>query len=174
MYFLHLEGSQISIRHARATLDDAYCIMGWRNSASARAAFFSTDVVTPDTHMQFMANRKPHDLVFIAEFLDKPIGMTALKVDVVNHSAECGRTYIDKKYRRQGHGTDLDRITLYYAFDLLRLDWVWREVFVDNKAAISLCQKTGWQDEGINVPGHTNPRGPVLYQIYRREWWNKT
>lgn len=172
MYYV---GGRIRFRHIEASLKDAYKVTRWRNTDTAQASFFSDDVVTPDTHLLFVKNRKPHDLVFMAEAVagDIAIGMTSLTVDVKQRTGEYGRTYIDKDWRGQGYATETEYLLLSYAFDLLRLNSLWCDMYVSNKAVIALHLKTGWQKAGIDLLDHTDLRGPVLHQVYQRAWWEK-
>lgn len=170
-----LPGSRIYFRDI--TADDAYTVAQWRNTPEARAAFFDTDVVTPDTHRQFIASRKPHDLVWMICELGEapylyPIGMTALTIDTKNHTGEYGRAFIAPECRGQGYAKEQEYLLLWAAFEFFRLDSIWLDAFVSNKAIIGLHRKTGWREVGVNVPGHTHELGPVLHMRYLRDDWH--
>ena len=170
MKYLTLNGSRIRFRPI--ALDDAYYLVRWRNSNSARESFFSADVVTPDSHAAFVRNRKPHDLVWMAETLEgDPVGMTSLTVDVHHHRAEYGRTFIDKDYRGQGYAKELEYMILFLAFEWLRLKDIWLDAYTANEPIIKLHEKTGWEHVAVNRPGHTDPRGDVLHMTYQRDRW---
>lgn len=152
---------------------DAYSVCMWRNSPDARQSFFRTDIVTPDTHRAFIRNRKPHDLVWMIELRGEgfPIGMTSLTVDTLHSSGEYGRAYIDQSWRGQGYAKEQEFFLLYLAFEFFRLDNLWLDAYQANQAIISLHYKTGWLDGGLDLPGHTDPRGPVLNMTYTRSHW---
>jgi RimJ/RimL family protein N-acetyltransferase len=157
------------------TEDDAYLICKLRNMDNAREMFFIQDVVTPDTHIMFMKNRKPHDLIWtiwVKEF-NAPIGITSLTIDPKEYTAEYGRAFIDPRYRNKGYGQEQEYMVLSLAFDFFNLKYLWGDVLVGNSAAIGLHHKTGWKGVGINVSGHTNERGDVLHIEYHRSWWDK-
>ena len=160
-------GCRVFLRPIEASWDDAYRVTRWRNEASARAGFFSQDVVTPDTHMEFMRRRKPHDLVWVLhDEAGESIGMLSLTVDVEAHTAEYGRLYIDKGYQGRGYAEDAEYTLLHFAFEVLRLDSLWLDALTTNTAVIALHHKTGWLDAGVDVPGNTHPRGPTLQMTF--------
>ncbi len=153
--------------------EDAYLVTKWRNSKVARDVYFNQDVVTPDTHLAFLANRKPHDLVWAIDLkgYGSPIGMTSLTVDVGAHTAEYGRAFIALEYTGKGYATEQEYIVLAFAFEVLRLGSLWGDVLASNEAALALHHKTGWEDSGIDQVSHTNSRGPVMHITYSRDTW---
>lgn len=172
-------GSRIKFREIDES--DADLVVRWRNTDSARASFFGTDVVTPDTHRAFVRNRRPHDLVWVVEAkpvawtgehtTEMAVGMQALTVDVHHHVAEYGRTFIDPAFRGQGFAREAEYTLLTYAFEVLNLRMIWLDVFAANEPIIKMHHTTGFHDGGIDVVGHTNPRGPVLLMTFSREDW---
>ena len=154
------------------TPEDAYYVVRWRNSEDARKWFFSGDaVITPDSHAAFCRNRKPHDLVWIAENSSYPVGMISLTVDVDAKTAELGRTYIDPEYRRNGLGTEMVKLAMWAAFEWLRLERVRLEVYTDNQVAISLYKKCGFSIPPLNM----HPARPGMIDMYfYRESWEET
>ena len=153
------------------TEDDAYEVCEWRNTDTARQSFYNQEVVTPDTHMNFMRDRKDHDLIWIIHTEQGPIGMTSLTINPKDYTAEYGRAFIAPKFRGQGFGQEQEYMVLSIAFDFFNLKYLWGDVLVGNDAARSLHHKTGWVDVGINVDGHTHERGDVLHIEYPREIW---
>ncbi len=153
--------------------EDGYLVTKWRNSKVARDVYFNQDVVTPDTHVAFLANRKPHDLVWMIDLKGTgySIGMTSLTVDVKNHTAEYGRAFIAPGYTGKGYATEQEYMVLAFAFEVLRLDSLWGDVLASNEAALALHHKTGWEDKGIDQKYHTNLCGPVIHIIYTRDTW---
>lgn len=144
---IYLPGENIILRPI--TLDDADTVVGWRNSTEARKWFFSSSVTTPDSHAAFIANRKPHDLVWIAEARNcVPVGQSALTVNVENRTAEFGRFYIDRKYRPKGYALRVEYLTMWAAFEWLNLDGLWLEVRRGNEAPIAIHRLIGWTDNG--------------------------
>ena len=115
------------------TTNDAYLVTRWRNLPDARAAFFNKTVVTPDTHAAFIANRKPHDLIWIIEDTRRePIGMVSLAVDPSTASGEYGRLVIDPDHQHKRYAKETDYLTLYAAFEWLLLDSMWLDAYQTN------------------------------------------
>ncbi len=157
----------VRLRPIEATYHDADLLVRWRNSESARTAFFNSDVVTPDTHFQFMRNRKPHDLVWIAEMLKgESVGMVGLRVDVKHRVAEHRSLYVDEGYRRQGYGREIEFLALSYAFDTLRLEYVWADVLASNEAGRKFYEAVGWKETVTDVHGAQT----VVIEMHRHEW----
>lgn len=125
--------------------DDEY-IVRWRNTE--RQAFFTQTVVTPDTHVDFVTNRRAHDLIWMVESHPwKTVGMVSLTVDVVNATAEFGRLFVAQGFRRQRLGKEITNTVLAYAFEILRLKSVYLLVKVDNTIAKQLYNEMGWSTE---------------------------
>jgi len=165
-------GGRIALHPVQATWNDAYLVSRWRNLPEMRAAFYDKDVVTPDTHMQFMAQRKPHDLIWLAQAKDAGyVGMTSLTVDVKHRTAEYGRTLVDPRYRGKGYGREIEYTVLWYAFEILYLDNLWLDAYTTNEAIIGLHYSTGWTSAGVNLPGHTDNGGDVLHMTYIAAMW---
>ncbi len=157
----------IRLRPIEATYHDADLLVRWRNSESARAAFFNSDVVTPDTHFQFMRNRKAHDLVWIAETLQgEPVGMVGLRVDVIHRVAEHRSLYVDEQARHLGYGREIEALVLSYAFDTLRLECVWADVLASNEAGRRFYEVVGWKETATDVHGAQT----VVIEMHRQEW----
>lgn len=152
---------------------DAMEITLWRNSLSARAAFYSKDVVTPDSHVAWLQAKSPHDLVWMARegASGHTVGMGGLVVDPVSHIAEAGRFFVAPSYRKGGFGLEIDWHVLSFAFDVLQLEKVWIDAFESNAPIIAMHTKAGYSIIGVNVYGHLNPRGPVVHMaMIRHEW----
>ena len=178
MIALTLSGCRIYFRPIADTWEDAMMVTRWRNRDDARASFFCDDVVTPGSHSLFMARRDPHDLVWMVHrrvTLDKfPLGMLSIIVDVKARTGEYGRLYIDPEYKGQGYAKEAEFLMLWAAFEWLRLDSLWLDALTNNVAVLTLHDKTGWTRAGVDVPGHTNERGPVQHMTYSREAWRDT
>lgn len=153
---------------------DANDVVKWRNSREARASFFTSCVVTPDSHLCFLRSRKPHDLVWIIEkklgiqsYAPEPIGMVSLTVDTTNYQAEFGRLFIDKEYKRQGYAEEAAYMVLYYAFEILRLTHVWADVKGTNTPARALYENIGFIEQLDVTSAH---KDAVICKYYRLRW----
>lgn len=154
-------GGRVTLRPVEVP-DDRYVVY-WRNID--REAFFSTTVVTPDSHRDFVLNRKPHDLVWMAEISGVPVGMVSLTVDVVEATAEFGRLYVDRHFRHLGLGTEIMLTALSFAFDVLRLESVWLLTYRDFEAVLVFYRKRGWIAGGL--------RGDKFLLQYPKAIWEE-
>ncbi len=164
-------GLLIRFRMMTDSWEDAFQVSHWRNTAESRAAFYNTQVVTPDTHREFIWDRKPHDLIFMIEsvrdtfgnYSELPgglnIGMLSVTVDVQDYSAEYGRLYIDPRYRKEGYGAKVEFGVLYYVFEELQLNRFWLEGMTE--AAHKSHLKAGWRDI---------PNNPQRMEYTRADW----
>jgi RimJ/RimL family protein N-acetyltransferase len=97
----------------------------------------------------------------------EPIGMVSLTVDVANYKAEFGRLFIDNLHRRLGYGEVATYIVLYYAFEVLRLNYVWADVKINNISAVAFYEKVGFIKQEDKESVHENA---VIYEYYRMQW----
>lgn len=161
------------LRFRDIAVADGYTVARWRNTPSAREAFFSQEAVTPDTHARFMANRKPHDLVWIIEekVLGVAVGMLSLTVDVTTRTAEYGRAFLDERYRGRGYWIETEWMLLHFAFDVLALGGVWLEIYGDNAAMNAIHHRYGWVERN-GAEREMNGR-PVVTLTYEPGQWVK-
>lgn len=164
---------------------DAVQVCGWRNSDEAQEAFFTTGITTPDHHAAFIENRKPHDFTWMFEMegpvvwevrsgpppVYGPAGMAALTVRPETRDAEAGRLFVDQRFRKPRYSFGIPLALCWYAFDVLRLDHVWCDILSSNKTAMKLNRMIGYSGCGVDVPGHTHPKGPVTHmERWRKDW----
>ena len=82
---------------------------------------------------------------------DRPIGTVGLfDLDLTNGNAGLGISIGDEADRGRGHGSDSLRALLRFAFDSLRLERVWLEVYDFNPDARRLYERVGFVEEGIS------------------------
>jgi RimJ/RimL family protein N-acetyltransferase len=177
MYNIYLEGGRVYLRPV--DIDDQFVVVKWRNTKSARDAFFNKDVVTPDTHADFIANRSKHDSVWIAEMYRAnmaheraKVGMTSVRVhNPAEYIGEYGRTYVDEEYRGQGYAKEIEYLMLWAAFEWMKLDSLWLEAYLDNEPVIKLHYDTGWMIDYVFKYFKYSDGRDVARMFYKREWW---
>jgi len=82
---------------------------------------------------------------------DRPIGTVGLfDLDLVNGSAGLGISIGAAADRGQGHGSDMLRALLGFAFGSLRLERVWLEVYDFNPRARGVYERVGFVHEGVS------------------------
>lgn len=162
----------IALRPMTASSADCLRVTRWRNTDIARRFFFDSSVVTPDSHTLFMANRKPHDLVFVivANSIDQ-VGMCSLTVDTITGHGEYGRLVIDENHNGHGYGWQAEVTLLSYAFDLLHLNRVWCDILAVNRDVIAMHERTGFVILGTDLSGHTHSKGSVVtMEVWAKDW----
>jgi len=79
----------------------------------------------------------------------------------------------EPQFWNKGYGTEITYLMLRHAFGTLNLNRVSLRVFAENKPAIHVYEKIGFQREGCmrEAEFRTNKYTDVLlYSILRREW----
>ena len=81
---------------------------------------------------------------------DRPIGTVGLfELDLRNGSAGLGISVGDPADQGRGHGTDMLRALLGWAFGMLRLERVWLDVYDTNPRARAVYERVGFVHEGV-------------------------
>ncbi len=124
-------------------------ILQWRNNPEVRRWMYRDSPIKPDEHLRFidtLKNRKDR-LYFLVKTKGKPIGVIDLtEIDNSKKSANFG-IYADPALR--GKGGVLMHTLIAYAFGKLKLQKLIAEVFIDNKKAIGLYKRFGFQEVKI-------------------------
>ena len=80
----------------------------------------------------------------------RPIGTISLmELDLFNGSAGLGISIGTEEDRNKGHGTDMLRALLGFAFDFLRLERIWLDVYRMNEGARRVYERVGFVHEGV-------------------------
>lgn len=81
---------------------------------------------------------------------DRPIGTVGLfDLDLRNGNAGLGLAIGDPADQGRGHGSDMLRALLAWAFGMLRLERVWLDVYDINPRARALYERVGFVHEGV-------------------------
>ncbi len=93
----------------------------------------------------------------------RPVGVVGLDdLDLVNGSAPLGIFIGDAADRGRGHGSDAIEALLRFAFDSLRLERVWLDVYAFNDGAIRVYERAGFVREGV-----------LRHALWREgRWWD--
>lgn len=80
----------------------------------------------------------------------RPIGTIGLvELDLLNGSAGLGISIGAAADRGKGHGTDMLRALLGWAFGFLRLERIWLDVYAMNPGAMRVYERVGFKPEGV-------------------------
>ena len=163
-------GGRVCLRPVRGDYADGVFVSQLRNHY--RQWYFNPQVVTPSSHMAWCAQKSPYDEVWIVEqtVSSRPIGVTSLTIDPQARTAEYGRTMVHPQFLGQGYATEIEWTAMYLGFEFFRLTMLSGELLPANPIA-KIHDLTGWQREGLNVPGHTRPGVDTLYITIDRAQW---
>jgi RimJ/RimL family protein N-acetyltransferase len=124
----------------------------WRNQDDIRRWFFHSEVISLQQHLDWFKNyiTKGDDFVFIIEEIQngyRPIGQVSLyQVDWGAQRAEFGRLMIgEPDAAGKGNAFRASQMAANIAFFTLGLKEIYLEVRVDNKKAIAIYEKMGFQ-----------------------------
>jgi diamine N-acetyltransferase len=80
---------------------------------------------------------------------DRPVGVCGLDaLDLVNGSSPFGIVIGQEEDRGRGYGSDATAAILRFAFESLRLERVWLDVYDFNEGAIRVYERAGFVHEG--------------------------
>jgi RimJ/RimL family protein N-acetyltransferase len=154
------DGTQPIIAHGSVYLrpaerSDVPLFVAWMNDwATSRTLSLVAPISEPMEEQWFeraVANQGKDGYHFTACLLsdDRPIGTVGLfDLDLRNGNAGLGISIGRAEDRGKGHGTDMLRALLEFAFGSLRLERVWLDVYDFNERAKHLYERVGFVEEG--------------------------
>lgn len=157
--------------------DDTDAVVGWRNQTDILAQLFSAAAPTPAEHDAWFADltRRTDRLEFVILDSDVAVGTIGLAaIDFAKRSAEYGVLIGDAHARRRGVASRASKALLRFAFDALRLDEVFLELFGDNVAARRLYDGLGFVEIPATVPSRRKDGRDRIVTRMRltRQRWN--
>src|SRR5208337_1632113 len=123
----------------------------WRNTEDIRCQFINSDIISKDRHLKWWEKyrEKNNDFIFIiqdTERLSRSVGQVSLyNINLEKRVAEYGRLMIgDSKTREKGLARRSTDLLLIWAFNTLRIERIYLEVFKDNISALNLYLQCGF------------------------------
>lgn len=144
----------------------------WRNNYEIRKWFFNRDIINKEQQLKWYEKYLKNDtdiMLMIEEVKNpkEPIGTVGLyNVDRDNKTAEFGRFMIgDFNARGKGYGLESVKAICYFGFHDLGLNNIKLEVIDNNKSAISIYKKSGfevigeyyWNNEKVIIMNKAGP-----------------
>lgn len=125
-----------------------------------------------------LATKPQSEVVFIIEVIEdgsnKPIGNCGLhRIHPKDHTAEIGIVIGEKDYWGKGYGTEATQLLIEYGFKQLNLHRVSSWVIEFNKRSIKLCEKLGFQKEGVlrkAIFKNGQFWDKILFGLLKEEW----
>jgi len=147
-----IKGNNIFIRGVNE--NDLDIIMEWRNKQEIMKCFFNRNKLTSEGQINWYSkyvNDVTDHMFMIITNDNIPIGTMALyHIDDTTSKAEYGRALIAAEgFQGKGFAKEALNLILRYAFDTLKLNRVFLEVFSDNTQAIKLYERCGFITEGL-------------------------
>ena len=148
---LFIGGEKIYLRTYRP--DDIDMLMRLQNHPDPRATLFYALPVNKEQlieKMESLVNDSKTVLFTIcAKNDDQPVGQTSLlRIDWVGRMAIFYIGIADKENWSKGYGSESVELVMEYGFNTLNLNRIQLHVAVENKAALKIYQKQGFQIEG--------------------------
>jgi UDP-4-amino-4,6-dideoxy-N-acetyl-beta-L-altrosamine N-acetyltransferase len=135
------------------TEDHTELIVKWKNRNHVKEQVFNQSEVTFETHNYWLKHVVQKELAFQFIILlneTTPIGSTFIKnIDYKNKKAEFGIFIGESEYIGKGIGKIATKLTLSYAFEVIKLHKVFLYVFSKNVSAINAYLGAGFVKEGI-------------------------
>lgn len=145
-----LKGNKTYLRAVE--LEDSRIISAWLND---RETNMNLDIIYPlskryaDSYV-LSSDEESNKKIFVIDNLDhKPIGLVIIdKIKWEYRNCEIGIVIYDKNSRGKGLGEDALRTGLDFIFNEMNMNLVYLHVLSDNKAALNLYRKLGFEFEG--------------------------
>lgn len=171
-----LQGVRVTLRPS--TEADTPQTLAWRNQDRVRTAFITSAVLSPDEHRRWFDAyaERDDDFVFIIEERGsaRAVGQIAIyAIDWTARTATFGRLYIgEDSALGQGFASEATRLLLDWA-RRLGLREIRLEVFLDNRRAVGLYRKAGFETYGARTDllfmrRRLRPRHSVIVGSYNR------
>ena len=156
--------------------DDLPHFQHWLSVAELR--YWSSVVNSPptwdDERQWFEDAREAQDRVYwsIDSVDGRLLGEVSLNIETFHRRGALGM-FIDKATWNQGYGTDVVRLVLQHAFQVMKLNRVEAYVHEANARALRCFEKCGLRKEGLLREHRQTEDGPantIVMAILRSEW----
>lgn len=143
-------GEQVYLRPI--TVEDTDNIIKWRNSDAVRPYFIYQKPFTREGHLNWLETMinsgKGYQFIVCQIEDDKPIGSTYFRdYDKEHNKIEYGMFLGENSVKSKGIGTEIYKLSLQFAFNVLNVHKVFCRVFADNTICLKSCEKAGLEKE---------------------------
>lgn len=144
-------GEQVYLRPI--TEEDTDDIIRWRNSEAVRPYFIYQKPFTREGHLHWLETMiysgKGYQFIVCQIEDDKPIGSAYFRdYDKEHNKIEYGMFLGENGVKSKGIGTEIFKLSLQFAFEVLDIHKVYSRVFSDNAICLRSCEKVGIKQEG--------------------------
>lgn len=99
-------------------------------------------------------------------------GISLMNIDSKNKNAELGY-WLGKKYRNKGYISEAIRLILKFAFNELKLNKIYAQLWEKNLASIKVLKKNGFKKEGLlreAVYKFGKWENDLVFAVLKRDW----
>ena len=156
-------------------------ILGWRNKKDIRKWFFNSQVLAMKDQKKWYSayENKDNDEMFIIQVDSVDIGIIAIyNIDKKNKKAEIGRLLIgEDEYRSKGYAYQAGKLLLKYAFNSLKMEKLYLNLFADNITAVNLYTKLGFLKAAIlrkDIVASISRKDVIVMGLLKRNFEEKS
>ncbi|NER37085.1 MAG: UDP-2,4-diacetamido-2,4,6-trideoxy-beta-L-altropyranose hydrolase [Oscillatoria sp. SIO1A7] len=147
---MHLEGKLLRLRSVRN--EDCGLLWKWANEPDVRAASFSSEPISWETHVQWLGSklRDPNCIFYIAvNREDVPIGQ--IRYDLERNREAVVSICIGSKFRNRGYGSQIIAIACQKLFNVAKSERISAYIKPGNQASRRAFVKAGFQEVGTRL-----------------------
>lgn len=171
-----LQGKRLRLRPVGLADVDRYTT--WINDEETRSFLGASFPTTKLQEEEWIRGKQSKDEVILSIETNTGVhigGISVVKINWIDRTAETGTMIGDKKYWGSGFGTEAKMLLLKYVFETLGLRKVHSRAFAFNERSINYSLKCGYQiigrqkDEKFRFGTWHDV---VLLEVFREEWEN--
>jgi len=129
------------INFTELSYDEKLMVLEWRNHPDIKKWMYTTENIKKEAHLKFIVSLKnnKNKLYFVVKQKNKYLGVIDF-TELDSQSIYFG-LYANPDIKMVGIGRILEKISIDYAFDILKKDSLKLEVFSSNRQVINLHKK---------------------------------
>ena len=133
------------------TQEDSERLLKWRNLPEVRRYMYTDHIITQEEHDRWfggMLNDTKGRCYLIFEYDEKPVGMVGFTGLNNPHGTADFAYYLGEPVPK-GTGQEMEKLSIKYAFEELKIRKLSCEVLDFNERVIHIHKKYGFEEEGI-------------------------
>jgi len=134
------------INFIELTYDEKLMVLEWRNHPDVKKWMYTTENIEKEAHLKFIVSLKnnKNKLYFVVKQKDKYLGV--IDFTELNSQNIYFGLYANPDIKMVGVGRILEKISIDYAFDVLKKERLELEVFRSNRQVINLHKKFNFME----------------------------
>ena len=142
-----MEWERYGLKLHRLTSDKLELVRNWRNAPKISQYMFYKEYITPKMQLEWF-NKIDNDsnYYFIAEYDKEEIGLVNIKnIDKEKKCGEGGIFIYEDRYLNSDVPFRVAFCNLDFAFEELKLDYIYGQIVADNKRAVQFNKALGYE-----------------------------